>query len=483
MQISKGTKVKELLDRYDFMLDFLLGVSPRFKLLKNPVALKTVGSVATLAQAASIAGISPDALVEKVASEIEKRTGTKVNRSDEGKVEGLTDSQARQEVLKDIIRDLHDGADLQSVKKRFQELIRDIDASEISRMEQRLIEEGMPESEVKRLCDVHVQVFKESLEAKDAPVMPEGHPVHTLMLENRASEELMSKIEEIINRIGDAPDSDTYNKNRGDLENLLLSLKKIDLHYLRKENQLFPVLEKHDISGPSQVMWVLHDDIRAMVKNALELLATDKAAEFVVRTRELIQTIRDMIYKEEHILYPLAVEILSSEEWDRVKRGEEEIGYAWIVSPGSVNVSAVEKSPEETSGKMKLDTGFLTVEQVNLMLRHLPVDISFVNENDEVVYYSDTPERIFPRSAGVIGRKVQKCHPPKSVSIVQQILDDFRAGKKDVAEFWIQLHGKFIHIRYFALRDSSSAYRGCLEVSQDVTEIRKLEGEKRLLDY
>ena len=205
MQISKGTKVKELLDRYDFMLDFLLGVSPRFKLLKNPVALKTVGSVATLAQAASIAGISPDALVEKVASEIEKRTGTKVNRSDEGKVEGLTDSQARQEVLKDIIRDLHDGADLQSVKKRFQELIRDIDASEISRMEQRLIEEGMPESEVKRLCDVHVQVFKESLEAKDAPVMPEGHPVHTLMLENRASEELMSKIEEIINRIGDAP--------------------------------------------------------------------------------------------------------------------------------------------------------------------------------------------------------------------------------------------------------------------------------------
>lgn len=178
------------------------------------------------------------------------------------------------------------------------------------------------------------------------------------------------------------------------------------------------------------------------------------------------------------------MELLTPEEWARVKAGEEEVGFAWIAPPPAWQPKGVQEAPPVPSAESwPFDTGNLTPEQVNLILTHLPLDLSFVNERDEVVYYSATRDRIFPRSPGVIGRKVQKCHPPKSVHIVQQILDDFRSGKKDVAEFWLTVQGRFVHIRYFALRDASGLYRGCLEVTQDVTGIRALTGEKRLLDW
>ncbi|MFC1585085.1 DUF438 domain-containing protein [Fibrobacterota bacterium] len=483
MDITPKTKVSAILDKYPFLLDFLAGLAPKFKLLKNPIARKTVGKVASLDQAASIGGLGIEELLSKIAGKIEEETGEHISwTTSKDPVEDIKDPQARHEILKEIIRDLHDGADMADVKKRFHELIKDIDASEISKMEQKLIEEGMPESEVKRLCDVHVQVFKESLEHKEPPQVPAGHPVHTFMLENGASEEIMNKLEAICNQLGDKPDAEAFGKARKELEEKLTDLQKIDIHYLRKENQLFPLLEKHDISGPSQVMWALHDDIRAMLKKTKGEFDTGNPKGFIKAANESIQTIRDMIYKEEHILYPVSMDTLSKEEWNKVRHGESEIGYAWIEPPAEnqEDQEIIDKE-REAAGRIELDTGNMTPEQVNLLLKHLPVDISFVDEKDEVLYYSATKERLFPRSPAVIGRKVQKCHPPKSMHMVQQILDDFRGGKKDVAEFWIQMKGKFIHIRYFAIRNDQGQYKGCLEVSQDVTAIRGLEGEKRLL--
>ncbi len=483
MLISPSTKIGELLDKYDFMLDFLTSLSPRFKLLKNPIARKTVGGVATLGQASSLGGIPLDLLIDKIASEIERRTGEKVSKTKEGQSEVITDPAVRQEILKDIIKDLHEGAEVKDVKARFQELIKGIDASEISAMEQKLMEEGMPESEIKRLCDVHVQVFKETLEEKEPPEMPAGHPIHTFMLENRACEEIINRLDTITKELGPDPDEASFTKKRVELEDLISKLQKIDLHFLRKENQLFPALEKHDITGPTQVMWSIDDDIRKMLKDVKRLVEASNGSRAVANICEVTTTIRDMIYKEERILFPLAAETLDTNEWIQVRKGEEEIGYAWIEAPSEMKVEADHSAKVVDQGaSIKLDMGFLSAEQINLLFKHLPVDISFVDENDEVAYYSDTPERIFPRSAGVIGRKVQKCHPPKSVHVVQEILDDFKAGVRSVAEFWIQSQGNFIHIRYFAVRDALGAYRGCMEVAQDVTEIRKLDGEKRLLD-
>ncbi|MGD1986580.1 MAG: PAS domain-containing protein, partial [Desulfobacterales bacterium] len=315
----------------------------------------------------------------------------------------------------------------------------------------------------------------------------------TFMKENRASEKIMSETSMLLGRIGHPPKPEAFNENSPALGALIDRLSEIDTHYTRKENQLFPMLEAHHFTGPSQVMWSIHDDIRAGLKQAREALAKSDPEGAIAPLKEAIQAIRDMIYKEEHILYPASLDMLSDQEWFKVKEGETDIGFAWVVPdtgwPEDIIQEAEGAPPEpeavveDVAGALGLDTGRMTLEQINLMLTHLPVDLTFVDENDRVAYYSEGPERIFPRSPAIIGREVRNCHPPKSVHLVNQILDAFKSGSRDTAEFWIELGGKFIYIRYFAVRDAGGYYKGCLEVSQDLTRIRKLEGQNRLLDW
>jgi len=487
MQLSGETKIDDLLNEYPFLVEAMIEYQPKFAMLKNPVMRKTIGSVATLRQAASIGGIPLDSLINRIAQEISKRTGQRVDApesADTGPIR-LQDADARHEVLKDIIRDLHAGQDIATLKQRFAELIKDVAPGEIAAMEQRLIAEGMPETEVKRLCDVHVQVFQDALQQQDTCInVQPGHPVHTFLRENRHLGKLLQDVELVLARIGTPPDDTMFRFTQYELAGLIEDIGAVNLHYLRKENQLFPLLEAHGITAPPKVMWAVHDDIRTLLKETSSFVVGGNAAETVSKAAELVKALRDMIYKEEKILIPMALAQLSESDWIRVRTGEEEIGYAWEQPEAEwpVEASASEVRGAGTSA-LQLDTGALSPEQVNLMLKALPVDVSFVDENDEVRYYSATNHRIFPRSPAVIGRKVQNCHPQKSMHMVQRILDEFRASNKDEAEFWIEMGGKFIHIRYFAMRDGSGVYRGCLEVSQDVTGIRSLKGQKRLLDW
>jgi uncharacterized protein len=491
VKLTGTTKLQELLQAYPFLLEFFLNRSPKFQMLKSSVMRRTVGKVAPLSHIAERGGIELDQLLREIAAAVKAETGEDL---EVGAGQGaetapqLQDADARQNALKGIIHDLHAGVEMSILKRRFHALIKDIDGTEIARMEQRLIAEGMPESEIKRLCDVHVELFKESLETKEIPVVPAGHPLHTYMLENRAAEGIVAGISGILKQFDEAQDVAGFDKLREPLLESLGRLAEINLHYLRKENQLFPVLERHEITGPSEVMWAIHDDIRQAFKQVRTQIAARELALLRETLTALLQSIEDMIYKEEHILFPMALEILSEEDWARVRQGEEEIGYAWVQPEAGWQQPTAAATGSETAGspdqrEIDLDTGRMTPELLNLMLTHLPVDLSFVNENDATIYYSQTKERIFPRSPGVIGRKVQNCHPPKSMHIVQKILDEFRAGTKDSAEFWIQMGGRFLHIRYFAVRDAEGGYRGTLEVSQDVTGIRSLEGEQRLLDW
>lgn len=464
MELNSETKISALLAKYPFLKNYLISLNANFKALDNPFMRNTVGRVATLRQVALLGGMDLKVLLDGIAEEIRKKTGEAVSV-----LSGEMTSDSREEILKGIIRDIHKGVDTGILKKRFLDLIKDVSPYEIAQMEQKLISEGMPEQEVKQLCSVHVEVFRESLEKKTLPGLPSGHPVHTLMLENRHAEALMQEMEQAGEKAG--------------LSGLLEKLSLIEKHYARKENQLFPILEQKGITGPSKVMWALHDDIRDMLRHLRKQAGEGTVKELEIKT--LATMINDMIYKEEHILYPMALETLSDDEWFKVKKGEEEIGYAWIdaVEEWAPSGVAVQAISEEDVGSMNLDTGRLTPEQVNLILTHLPVDVSFVNEHDEVAYYSATKERVFPRSPGIIGRKVQNCHPPKSVDTVEKILQAFRNGEKDYADFWIQMKGRFILIRYFAVRDGKGRYRGTLEVSQDVTDIRALSGERRLLSW
>ncbi len=393
--------------------------------------------------------------------------------------EYIDNQTKRQETLKEIIRQLHEGRTVEEVKGEFAALLHDVGATEIAEIEQALIEEGLPETEVKRLCDVHVAVFRESLETQAKPDTIPGHPVYTFLAENGAAGRVLDGLETAIN-------TSQWEQARERLQ----ELREYEKHYLRKENILFPYLEKHKFTGPSSVMWAIHDDVRAGWKTLEALLAGDPDADSVAEVFEPLATaIREMFYKEENILFPTSLEKLSEEEWLAIRGQEAEVGYCYVKpgnqwSPGAALETA--PLPVEVRGMagdlLHLDTGALTVQEVNRLLIHLPVDITYVDKDDTVRFFSQGRERIFPRSPAIIGRKVQKCHPPASLHRVQRIVDDFRAGRRDEAEFWIQMQDKFIHIRYFAIHDEQGEYQGTLEVSQDIAGIRALEGERRLLD-
>jgi DUF438 domain-containing protein len=409
--------------------------------------------------------------------------------------EHIDDPAKRQEVLKRLIRELHEGKSVDDVKEEFAQLLQDVGVSEIGAMEQALISEGLSEMEVKRLCDVHVAVFRDSLDSQEKQETLSGHPVDTFKAENAAAAPVLDALLEALAALKAKPGADQLEQARRRLQDL----REYEKHYLRKENILFPYLEKHNFSGPSTVMWAIHDDVRADWKVLDEILASgigDDPTEFNARldvvAERLSTTIREMFYKEENILFPTALQKLSEEEWQEVRAQESEIGYSYV-GPGddwhpAILVEELAETPPapaqlvDREGLLDLDTGAITGQEVNLLFKHLPLDISFVGQDDSVKFFSGGQDRVFPRTPAIIGRKVQNCHPPGSVHKVQQILDDFRSGRRNTAEFWIQMKGKFIHISYFAVRDEEGAYQGTLEIVQDATQIRALEGERRLLD-
>ena len=389
--------------------------------------------------------------------------------------EFINNASKRKDALKAIIRKLHAGESVESLQEEFNEVIAEASASDIAQAEREVIAEGLPVADIQKLCDLHVAVFQQGLESQPAPESVPGHPVYNFRLENEVISRVLESIEGSLARVL-AGDKNALKSLRLAAGNLNL----IERHYEWKENLLFPVMEKYGFEGPSKVMWGVHNDIRKAIRNLQSLMNSDPLdletvdAEYL----DMAKAVRDMFYKEEKVLLPEALTRLSQADWDMIKA--ESLS---LKKDAATAEPAQEEAPVVASeGKISLSTGALTQEQLNLMLTNLPVDITFVDENDKVCFFSQTSERIFVRTAAIIGRSVQNCHPPQSVHVVQGIVDDFRAGKRDVAEFWIQMGGKFVHIRYFALRDAQGAYKGVIEVTQDVSAIRALEGERRLLD-
>jgi len=403
----------------------------------------------------------------------------------------------KQEVLKRIIKDLHAGVPVGKLQKTFAKVLKDTSPEEIASMENALIEEGFPPDEIKRLCDVHVRVFEKSLAKTGKPAKIPGHPVYTFMQENKIAKDILKDLSGRTKRLDkkDPKENDVAAFNES-----FARFREIEKHYARKENQLFPALEHKGFTGPTKVMWGKHDEIRQLIREADAFSKARDWKSLRGKIKALEGAVKKMVFLEEKILYPTAAKKLGDIEWAGIKRGEPEIGYAWVTpsnlwdaevakalaaagSPAAATSPAAPAArPANSSGEVKLSEGRLTGEQIDLLLGALPCDVTFVDENDVVRYYSATAHRVFPRSPAIIGRAVQNCHPYKSVNVVNEIIRSFREKQKEVAEFWIQSQGNFIHIRYFPLYDATGAYRGVIEVSQEVSGIRALEGERRLLD-
>ncbi len=403
----------------------------------------------------------------------------------------MSEEQSREtkiNAMKDIILSLHHGLTTDEAKERFEREVGDVSSSEIAEIEQSLINEGLSAEEIMKFCNVHALIFQSSLEKAVADETFPSHPVYLFRQENREIEKLVESIRDIAGKAG--PDDLASLKDT--LRDSLLRLRGVETHYERKEQLLFPYLEKQDFSAPSKVMWGKDNEVKEMLKAALSAIDEIAGQESLRRYRDelldpLLEEVNGMVFKEEGILFPVSLERLGPGDWVEILRESDDIGYVFIERPEETeaHVKELEKALlEETvfeQNTISLPTGTIQPDELVRLLNMLPVDLTFVDSDDTVRYFSESKDRIFRRTKSVIGRKVQNCHPPQSVGAVEQILASFKKGTRDSYDFWLNLQDRLIYIRYFALRGRQGEYMGTLEVTQDVTGIRLLEGENRLV--
>jgi PAS domain S-box-containing protein len=393
-------------------------------------------------------------------------------------------------MLKEAIKQLHAGASPQQVKDKFKQVLEGTSPTEIAKIEQELVKEGMPREEIQKLCDVHMAVFREQLEKQKLDI-PAEHPISILMEEHKIMLQIIEKLNAIKEKIQQISDTNYVEEEIHDLEHIAVDLLDSEKHYLREENVLFPNLEKHGITEPPAIMWMEHNQIREKKKQLNQTIENYNATTFEEFKKQLGETAESLnsllpnhFFKENTILFPTALQVITDEEWKEIRNEFDEIGYCCFTPPHLT--ATLRKEREEVTarkGMAQFETGTLSKEELEALLDSLPIDITFVDKEDSVKYFSNAEKRIFVRTKAIIGRKVQQCHPQKSVHIVNKIVESLKKGKKDVAEFWIPMNNRLIHIRYFAVRDKKGKYLGTMEVTQDITDIKKIEGEKRLLDW
>ncbi|WP_352421072.1 PAS domain-containing protein [Proteiniphilum sp.] len=399
------------------------------------------------------------------------------------------------------IKQQYEKGDLSAdeAKSRMKNEVGRISPEEFAAAEQLLKDEDPDEcrnENVRTMLDIF-----EGLIQPDEPGLPYGHPIEAYLRENKKMKELLRKGDELLQK--------PFILNPW-LE-LMEQVIQYKVHFSRKQNQLYSALERQGFDRPSTTMWVYDDEIRDEMNTALEILRNGNVNPeffFDAYTRMTVD-LRDLMEKEEMILYPTSLKLIPDDEFEEMKSGDREIGFFLIDMPGLDHRSSAKEGESEETGQaglmddlalllakygknietapkdsvLDVAEGKLTLDQINLIFRHMPVDLSYVDENDLVKFYTDTEHRVFPRSSGVIGREVRNCHPPKSLHAVEEIIEKFRSGEQSKAEFWINKPDLFIYIVYVAVRDKDGTFRGVLEMMQDCTHIRRLEGERRLLTW
>ena len=399
--------------------------------------------------------------------------------------------ETRKDKIKEAIKQLHAGTPPEQVKERFGQVLKDTSPLEIAKIEEELVKEGLEKNQIRKLCDVHMAIFKEQLE-KQASKVPPNQPISILMEEHKIMLKLADELFVLNAKIQKAADIQYVAEEIHRVEHIAQDLTDSEKHFQREENVLFPLLEKHGITEPPSVMWMEHTDIKEQ-KKKLHSLVTDLEKTgfqtYKQQLDEVAQTLGSLLqshfFKENNILFPMALSVVTEQEWSAAREEFDEIGYCCFTPPAMLTQKAKQAPMATTTaeGVLQFETGSFTKEQLDAFLNTLPVDITFVDADDTVRFFNKPDKRVFVRTKAVLGRKVQQCHPAKSLHIVSNIVESFKSGKKDAAEFWITLHGRFVHIRFFAVRNSAGKYLGTMEAVQDLTEIRKLEGEKRLLDW
>ncbi len=339
---------------------------------------------------------------------------------------------------------------------------------------------------------MHSQAVKGNIDFSFGKNIPEGHPVNTLKQENLAIVDEVSKLKEIFVALKNSKEQPDAYEQVMKILSILNNLSDIEKHYSKKENLIFPYLEKYGITGPSKVMWGKDDEVRRFIKTSKEVLR-QKEKISLSELNDIIDTILnptanailEMVEKEEKILFPMCLDRFTEIEWYEIYQQIDDIGYCLYAPKAEwLPISEIKKEDKSFSNdRIKLSTGSFSNEELESLFNALPVDLTFVDKDDKVKFFSHGAKRIFERNKAILGREVQNCHPPSSVHIVNKILDDFKSGRQNSAKFWINFQGMLVHIAYYAVRKENGDYLGTLEVTQDIREFKKIEGERRLLTY
>lgn len=391
------------------------------------------------------------------------------------------DLEKRQLILKDLLLRLHDGEDQEAVKKDFEEHFSGVSAFEIAVMERRLLGEGIEVADIMKLCNIHAAMFIGSIDQPQnvsSEIEKPGHPIQVLKQENLAVESSLDRIKRLLKVYLESPDAEIKN---GLLKQLAI-LGQFDHHYNRKENAMFPIMERYGITTPPKVMWGVDDDIRDLFKTVVSLVESDHFEHLSEAFAALKYELEEMVVKEEEILLPMVMEVFNEDDWLSIAEESDEIGYC-IVRPEAKWVperTSFEMSEEETittDGNIPFNVGALTPRELDKILNLLPLELSFVDADNIVKYYNQgTGDKAMPRMKSAIGRHVMNCHPPKSYPIVEKLLADLREGRKDSETLWFHVRGKFVMITYAAVRDDDGTFMGTLEYVQEIQSIIDLDG-------
>ncbi|MCK5674548.1 MAG: DUF438 domain-containing protein [Spirochaetales bacterium] len=386
--------------------------------------------------------------------------------------------------LMDFSKGIMQGENGKQLIDRYQKAIDNVTPFDIIELENRQMNRGVSTLDIKKSIGKILNAFYTPLASYEWEKPAEGTFLYYLMLENKALEEKLNSIKQILKKYH-TEESFTYQKLRQKLIPLFLEILDFDEHYIKKENVLFPYIEKHwNNYNPIKIMWSLHDDIRNSLKEIILILENPLKIwdQLNIEIGRFFFLTFGMILKEDRIIYPVALETIPKKDWQEMHLQSFEIPFTFIETPKKPDI-IIKEGSWQNECSFTTESGEISFDQLKMIFENLTVEMTMIDENDKVVFYSESENRIFPRSSAIIGRDVQNCHPPESVHIVNEIISTFKKGTKQKAEFWFNFKEKFVFTTYYALHNKSGSYKGILEVSQDIRRFKDLEGERKLLNW
>lgn len=459
-KIDLNKSIYELTKEYPELMDTMVALG--FTEITKKAMLHSVGKMMTISKGAKLKNISMMEIIRTLMAQGYEIVGEMPDFSMDSRKE---EKNNRMDQIKEYLKRLGKGEELEKVRADFVHEFENVDASEIMQAEQELLKEGVPLIEVQQLCDIHSALFHgKTSEEKSSTIEKEldqdslalqlesiaGHPLSILKSENAALSRLI----------------ETYKGSWDDV--LLDQIRQVSIHYAKKGDLLYPLLKvRYDISGPSDVMWTVDDEIRD------ELASLDGKREVIPdwsnRMDALLRRMEEMIYKEENILFPICASYFTEEEWYGIYRDAKDYDSCfgveqekWLeAEKGTIRLN------EQVNGEIVMPGGHLTLEQLTALLNTIPMEITFV-DHDNINRFFNEGEKVFKRPAMAIDREVFTCHPPKIEPMVRQIIDDFRQGRRDFVSVWMEKEGKEMLVKYMAVRDQKGKYIGTVELVQDM---------------